>query len=104
MFARSFFELRNRFDLRVFFELTESETIRELRQAVRGTDCEPLTEGVFGPKRRLFKRLVELTHSLDPDLYSQLAGRPYDFLVRVAQRLCESLSPRLADIFRRSTF
>lgn len=95
MFARSFFELRSRFDLRAFFELTESETIRELRQAARGTDCEALTNGVFGPKRRLFKRVVELTHSLHPDLYSQLAGRPYDFLVRVGQRLCESLSSTL---------
>ena len=95
MFARSFFELRSRFDLRAFFELTESETIRELRLAARGTDCESLTEGVFGPKRRLFKRVVEFTHSLHPDLYSQLAGRPYEFLVRVSRRLCESLSKTL---------
>ena len=95
MFARSFFELRSRFDLRAFFELTESETIRELRLAARGTDCESLTEGVFGPKRRLFKRVVEFTHSLHPDLYSQLAGRPYEFLVRVSRRLCESLSNTL---------
>lgn len=95
MFARSFFELRSQFDLRTFFELTESETIRELCQAARGTDCESLTEGVFGPKRRLFKRVVEFTHSLHPDLYSQLAGRPYEFLVRVGQRLCVSMSKTL---------
>ena len=95
MFARSFFELRNRFDLRAFFELTESETIRELRLAARGTECESLTEGVFGPKRRLFKRVVEFTHSLHPELYSQLAGQPYEFLVRVSRRLCESLSSTL---------
>ena len=95
MFARSFFELRNRFDLRAFFELTESETIRELRLAARGTECESLTEGVFGPKRRLFKRVVEFTHSLHPELYSQLAGQPYEFLVSVSRRLCESLSSTL---------
>lgn len=95
MFARSFFELRGCFDLRKFFELTESETIRELREAAPGTDCEPLIEGVFGPKRRLFKRVVEFTHSLHPDVYSRLAGRPYEFLVRVGRRLCESLSSTL---------
>ena len=95
MFARSFFELRNQFDLRTFFELTEAETIRELRQAARGTDCEVLIEGVFGPKRRLFKRVVEFTHSLHPDLYAQLAGKPYEFLVRVSRKLCESLSSSL---------
>lgn len=92
MFARSFFELRKRFDLRTFFELTEAETIRELRQAAHGTDCESLTEGVFGPKRRLYKRVVEFTHALHPELYLKLAGRPYEFLVRVGRRLCESLS------------
>lgn len=95
MFARSFFELRGQFDLRGFFELSESETIRELRQAARGTDCESLAEGVFGPKRRLFKRVVEFTHSLHPNLYAQLAGKPYEFLVRVGRRLCESLSRTL---------
>jgi HD superfamily phosphohydrolase len=95
MFARSFFELRGRFDVKSFFELTESETIRELRLAARGTACEPLTEGVFGAKRRLFKRVAEFTHSRHPDLYSQLAGRPYEFLVRAGQRLCQSLSHEL---------
>lgn len=92
MFARSFFELRHQFDLKDFFRLTEADTIRELRQAARGTDCEPLTEGAFGPKRRLFKRVVEYSHSLQPELYSQLAGRPFEFLVRCGRRLCESLS------------
>lgn len=92
MFARSFFELRHKFELRSFFELTEADTIRELRQAARGTDCEMLAEGVFGPKRRLFKRVVEYTHSLHPEVYSQLAGQPYEFLVRCGRRLCESLS------------
>ena len=51
MFARCFFELRQNFDLKSFFQLTEAETIRELRQAARGTPCEPLAEGVFGSKR-----------------------------------------------------
>ena len=95
MFARSFFELRHTFDLRTFFELTEAETIRSLREAARGTDCESLTEGAFGPKRRLFKRVAEFTHSLHPETYSKLAGQPYEFLVRVGRRLCESLSKQL---------
>lgn len=95
MFARSFFELRHAFDLTSFFELTESDTIHELRQAARGTDCEPLIDGVFGLKRRLFKRVVEYSHSLHPEIYSRLAGQPYEFLVRCGRRLCESLSSTL---------
>lgn len=92
MFARSFFELRQNFDLKSFFQLTEAETIRELRQAARGSSCEPLAEGVFGSKRRLFKRVGEYSHSLQPEIYSQLAGRPFEFLVRCGRRLCEVVS------------
>jgi HD superfamily phosphohydrolase len=95
MFARSFFELRQQFDLKSFFQLTESETIHRLRQAAHGTESESLVEGVFGPKRRLFKRVVEYSHSLAPELYQQLAGRPYAFHVRCGRRMCESLSSLL---------
>ena len=32
---------------------------------------------------------------MHPETYSQLAGRPYEFLVRIGRRLCESLSKQL---------
>ena len=94
MFARSFFELHNQFDLGTLFESSETETIRLLRQQATGTDSQQLVEGVFGPKRQLYKRSGEYSHYQQNDLYELLAGRPYDFLVRCSRRLTEELNRR----------
>jgi len=94
MFARAFYELHSGLDCPELFRMTESDTIRTLRDAARGTDCEPLLEGVFGPRRQLFKRVAEFSHYQHPELYSLLARRPYDFLVRCGKTLAEDLHQR----------
>lgn len=94
MFARAFYELHQQFDLQSLFRLTDAEMIRLLRDEARGTDCEPLVEGVFGPRRELFKRTAEYAHFQEPELYSLLAGRPFEFLVRCSEELAAELSRR----------
>lgn len=94
MFARGFFELHRRLDLGSLFRMSESEMIRLLRAESRGTSAESLIEGVFGPRRRLFKRVAEYSHFQQDELYSLLAGRPYEFLVRCARNLTRELSRR----------
>ncbi len=91
MFARGFYQLHKQLDLRSFFQESESETIAELRIQAKDTDCEPLIEGIFGPKRILHKRVAEYSLYQTPELYQQLARKPYDFLVRCGQRLVELL-------------
>jgi HD superfamily phosphohydrolase len=93
MFARTFFEVHRELDLRQLFQLSEPETIHLLRDRVRDTACEPLLAGIFGPKRQLFKRVAEYSHTQHRDMYDLLARRPFDFLVRVASRLAADLSP-----------
>ena len=95
MFARSFFSLYRDLDLQSFFRLTEAETIAQMRQQVRGTDCEPLTEGIFGPRRRLYKRLTEYSHYQQEDVYQRLAGRKYLFLVHCGEHLAAEISAQL---------
>jgi HD superfamily phosphohydrolase len=94
MFARSFFELYRSFDLTTLFETSETETIRLLRDKATGTDCAQLVEGVFGPKRRLYKRAGEYSHYQQNELYELLAGKPYEFLVRCGRNLTEELNRR----------
>ena len=94
MFARSFFELHSSFNLATLFETSETETIRLLREQAAGTDSAQLVEGVFGPKRQLYKRAGEYSHYQQTELYELLAGRPYDFLVRCSQNLTEELNRR----------
>jgi HD superfamily phosphohydrolase len=102
MFGRGFFGLYRHLDLRTFFQQSEAETIEELRRAAKGTDCEVLLEGVFGPKRHLFKRVVEFSHGQARDAYESLAQRPYVFLARCAEHLAERASRELGEPLRRT--
>ena len=95
MFARSFFELHDRIKIDGLFRLTEAEMIGELRSVAGNTDCERLLEGVFGPRRRLYKRVIEYTHSDDSPVYERLARRPFADLVTFGDHLCELASQRL---------
>jgi HD superfamily phosphohydrolase len=91
MFARSFYELHGKLDLDLAFGQTDAEMIATLQRAATGGPCEPVLDGVFGHKRRLFKRAAEYSHETDGGLYAQIAGRPYAFLVRCAMHLAKRL-------------
>lgn len=96
MFARSFFELHQRLDLDWLLQSSEAEMVRALRQAACQTDCAPLVDGVFGPQRRLYKRMAEFSHLQGDSVYSMLAGRPYRDLVCVGEELAARVAARLA--------
>ena len=90
MFARSFFELYKRHDLRTLFQQREFEVIAALRSEAAGTPVASLLDGVFGTKRKLHKRVVEFSLYQTPDLYRSLAGRPYAELIEVGQRVLDT--------------
>lgn len=92
MFARGFYDLRHRFDPRSLFLMTEADAIAALRRAARDTSAHDLMEGIFGPKRSLFKRIAEFSLYQQPEVYRQLARRPYADLVACATRLAARLS------------
>jgi HD superfamily phosphohydrolase len=95
MFARSFYELHRSLDLKTLFQQSEFDVIRELRLAGAGTLVAPLLDGLFGPKRRLHKRVLELSLYQTPDLYRRIAGRPYGDLLNVARRLSARVAQEL---------
>jgi HD superfamily phosphohydrolase len=85
MFARAFYHLHDRFDLRAFFQMRESEVINFMRVTAAGTDCEELVEGLFGPKRILYKRVAEYSLYQNPEIYQKLARQTYEYLVFAAE-------------------
>jgi len=91
MFARAFFELREQIDLDGFFRDREATSIDKMRTAGEGTAVEALVEGVFGPRRNLFKRVAEFSAVQDAELFAALAHRPYQELVELTNRLQEEL-------------
>lgn len=92
MFARAFYELRDRLDLAKFLRGTDYEATNELRWHATGTPWEPLAEGALGPVRRLYKQAAEWGPLNAADLYRAIARRPYAELVRLAGRIAERMN------------
>lgn len=87
MFARAFFHLSPAFNLELLFTQTDAEMIANLRQAARGGACEALLEGVFGPRRVIYKRAAEFTPSQNPEVYRLISGRRFGELVEISEQL-----------------
>lgn len=95
MFARSFFELSGQLDLQHLFRLTEPEMIEVLRKSAAGTQTESLTEGLFGSRRVLHKRLREYSLFQNPELYRSLRQMNYSQIVECSNRLAASIRQRI---------
>jgi HD superfamily phosphohydrolase len=86
MLQRAFFLLHDRLDLDSLFRMTEPEMIARLREAAGDGPAGELLAGLFGPTRRLYKRLAQYSLFQQRDLYSRLARRPYPWLASCAER------------------
>ena len=95
MLQRAFFRLHTTIDLAELFRQDEKGLVDQLRRLASSTGIEDLVEGLFGPRRILFKRLSQYSLLKDPDFYSRLARRPYDWLVRLSDRLAECIGQEL---------
>lgn len=94
MLQRCVFLLQNRIDLESTLRLVDSEWIVMLRRAAEGSVAEPLAEGLFGSRRRLYKRAAEFNVIDGSDVHDRLARKPYWWLVACAERIANQLSRR----------
>lgn len=91
MFARAFYELRDRLDLSKFLRGTEHEATNELCWHATGTAWQPLADGVFGRKRLLYKQVAEWGPLNSATLYTSIARRPYSDLVKLSEVIAHEL-------------
>lgn len=94
MLQRSVFLLQHRLDLESTLRMVDGPWIRMLRRAAEGSVAEPLAEGLFGSRRQLYKRAAEFNLADGQSVHSQLARKPYWWLVACSERLAERLSSR----------
>jgi len=97
MFARAFYDLHEKLNLRELFQQTEADVIHTLRGVARGEACEPLLEGIFGPRRQIYKRVIECTLHHHREVYELLAHQPFEFLARSAGRLALDLGREIGE-------
>ena len=53
-----------------------------VQQAAKGGPAAALLDGLFGPRRRLYKRLAQYSYFEEPAVYERLARQPYVYLVK----------------------
>jgi HD superfamily phosphohydrolase len=95
MLQRAFFLLHEQLDLDALFHLTEARFIETLEQAGSGRPAGDLLAGLFGPTRRLYKRLAQYSFFEQRELYDRLARRPYPWLAACAQQFATVVSGQL---------
>ncbi len=86
MLQRAFFLLHGVLDLDTLFRTAESEMVVELRRAAGASPAAELLDGLFGPVRRLYKRLAQFSFLEDPELYRRVARRPYPWLAACTEQ------------------
>jgi HD superfamily phosphohydrolase len=95
MLQQAFYLLYADLDLDALFRQAEQTLIDELVKTAGSNPAGELLNGLFGPTRRLYKRLAEFSHFQDRDLYDQLARRPYQWLSACAEAFAKLLSREL---------
>lgn len=98
MLQRAFYLLHGELDLDALFRLGESAMIAALLEAGGSSPAGELLEGLFGTRRKLYKRLAQYSFFERAELYEQLVRRPYTWLVSCAQQLAALTSTALGRI------
>jgi len=63
-----------------------------------GSAASELLSGLFGPTRRLYKRLAQYSFLEERDLYNRLARRPYPWLAACAEQFASLVSTTLGRV------
>ncbi|MBX7072214.1 MAG: HD domain-containing protein [Pirellulales bacterium] len=95
MLQRAFFLLYQSLDLDALFRLAEGPFIEALIQKADRGPARDLLLGLFGPTRRVYKRVAQYSIVEESELYAQLARRPYPWLVRCAEHFATLASSEL---------
>lgn len=92
MLQRAFYLLHAGLDLDGLFRLADAPFIAAILQAAGKSPAGELLDGLFGPTRRLYKRLAQYSIFEQQEIYARLARRPYPWLAACAERLAARLS------------
>ena len=92
MLQRAFYRMHSELDFDAMFRMDERAFIETLRTVAQGGPAAILCDGLFGPKRRLYKRWLQYSLVRSPEIFSQLARRPYEWLVRCSEEVANRMS------------
>lgn len=98
MLQRAFFRVRSALNLPQLFRSGDAEAIAALRAAAVGRgQAEGLLDGLFGARRRLYKRLAQYSFLEHDAIYQRLTRRSSAWLVRCSGHLADVLRAELGE-------
>jgi hypothetical protein len=77
--------------------MTEPAMIAACQQAASGGPADELLDGLFGPTRRLYKRVAQYSYLEERHLYQRLARRPYPWLTECSGQMAEIMTAALGE-------
>ena len=92
MLQRAFYLLHGQLDLDQLFRLPEQPFIDQLLAAAGNGPAADLLGGLFGPTRRLYKRVAEFSHFQNRAFYERIARQPYAWLVAASDAFAAAAS------------
>jgi HD superfamily phosphohydrolase len=95
MLQRAVFLLQNVLDPDDLLMMTERPMIDSLLATAADGPAAELLDGIFGPRRGLYKRLAQYSYFEQPLQYRRLARRPYSEQVRFAEQIAATLATGL---------
>jgi HD superfamily phosphohydrolase len=98
MLQRAFYLLYAQLDLDALLRLDEQAMIAELSRAGEGGAAGELLAGLFGLRRRLYKRVAQYSLFETPELYQRLTRRPYPWLAACAEHFARLAGEALGRI------
>ena len=92
MLQRAVYEIRNETALtQSWIDMNEAEMIDSLRLACKDKNWSPCIDGLFGPKRQLYKRVAQFDFLNHPEQHRALARKPYSEIVELSTKLAAYL-------------
>ncbi|MGC4002610.1 MAG: hypothetical protein QM811_05485 [Pirellulales bacterium] len=88
MLQRAYYVSRESLNAPAMMRMTDEVWIAALRRLVEPS-AVALVEGLFGAKRRIYKRLAQFNVLEHRSLYERMARRPYAHLLRVSERFAD---------------
>ena len=94
MLQRLFSELylSGKIEFSQYIRLPEDEAIRFFLNVSKDTPMEKLAQGLFGARRTIYKRVAQYSILEQPEVYHQLAGKPYRQLCEQADLYCANIT------------
>ena len=84
-------------DPTALFELSEFEMVAQLRQQCGDGPAGKLFAKLFGPTRKLYKRVASYSFNEEEDVYREIAQKPYSWLVNFSASLTQALSQQIGE-------